>query len=647
MDKSNCWNGARVALLLCATAIGLSAQGFTTLTSFNGPDGAQPASLVQGADGNFYGITELGAPDDWGTVFKITSAGMLTTLHRFCSQTACADGAGPGGLIQGTDGNFYGTTTAGGNAPAPNGNGTVFKITPAGTLTTLYSFCSLDGCPNGNYPAALIQATDGNFYGTTTQGGTGGQGTIFKLTPGGALTALYNFCSQGLPCTDGMGATGLIQAADGNFYGTTVGGGEPPFDSGTIFRITPAGTFTTLYNFCPQPACADGANPAGLVQATDGNFYGTTIGGGVNNEVNGGTVFEITPGGALTTLYSFCFLPGCADGAQPRAGLIQASDGNFYGTTSGDGINGGTVFEITLAGTFTILYSFCPQAVCADGSDPTGVIQGSDGNLYGTTSAGGASGDGTVFKLALASSTTPPAVNQRGGVLNGASFQTGTVPGSWITIYGTNFSSTANTWTSAIVNGKLPPSLGGVKVTVGGEPAYISYISPAQINAVAPNVGTGPVSVTVTNSRGTSDAITTTAQAVQPAFFLWGRYAVATTLDYTLAVKNGTFPGLTTTPAKPGEVIVLWGTGFGPTSPPAPIGVEAPSSPTYYTANTVGVTVGGKTATVYSAVLAPGFAGLYQIAIQIPASLANGDYPVVAKISGAQSPSTTLITVQE
>jgi uncharacterized protein (TIGR03437 family) len=275
------------------------------------------------------------------------------------------------------------------------------------------------------------------------------------------------------------------------------------------------------------------------------------------------------------------------------------------------------------------------------------VIQGSDGNLYGTTSAGGSSGDGTVFKLAFASSTTPPDVNQSGGVLNGASFQAGIVPGSWITIYGTNFSSTTDTWTSAIVNGKLPRSLDGVKVTVGGEPAYISYVSPAQINAVAPNVGTGPVSVTVTNSRGTSAAITNTADAVQPAFFLWGEYAVATTLDYNLAVKNGTFYGVTTAPAKPGEVIVLWGTGFGPTSPPAPVGMVAPSSPTYYTANAVSVTVGGKTATVYSAVLAPGFAGLYQVAIQIPASLTNGDYPVVAKISGVKSSSTTLITVQE
>jgi uncharacterized protein (TIGR03437 family) len=241
-----------------------------------------------------------------------------------------------------------------------------------------------------------------------------------------------------------------------------------------------------------------------------------------------------------------------------------------------------------------------------------------------------------------------PTILQTGGLLNGASFQQGIVPGSWITIYGTNLSSKTDNWISSIVNGKLPTSLDNVKVSVGGEPAYISYISSEQIDAVAPNVAAGPVEVKVTNLGGTSAAVTTTAQAFQPAFFEWpGSYAVATTLQYTLAVKNGTFPGLTTTPAKPGEVIVLWGTGFGPTSPSAPVGIEAPSSPTYYTANAVTVTVGGKTATVYSAVLAPGFAGLYQVAIQIPASLTNGDYPVVAAISGAQSPQTILITVQE
>jgi uncharacterized protein (TIGR03437 family) len=233
------------------------------------------------------------------------------------------------------------------------------------------------------------------------------------------------------------------------------------------------------------------------------------------------------------------------------------------------------------------------------------------------------------------------------GVVNGASFQAGIVPGSWMTILGTNLAPKADSWDGAIKNGNLPTSLDGVKITVGGEPAYISYLSPTQINAVVPNVAAGTARVTVTNSIGDSATVNAVVQAVQPAFFQWGNYAAATTLDYSLAVKNGTFPGVTTTPAKPGEVIVLWGTGFGPTSPSAPDGVETPSGTTYNTADTVSVKVGGETATVYGAALAPGFAGLYQVAIQIPASLTDGDYPVVATISNAQSPSTVLITVQK
>jgi uncharacterized protein (TIGR03437 family) len=231
-------------------------------------------------------------------------------------------------------------------------------------------------------------------------------------------------------------------------------------------------------------------------------------------------------------------------------------------------------------------------------------------------------------------------------IVNAASFQAGIVPNSWMTILGTGLSSNTDTWATAIVGGNLPSFLDGVSVNVGGQPAYISYISPAQINALAPNVGTGTVSVTVTNSSGTSSTVAAVSQTLQPAFFQWGSYAVATRQDYSLAVKNGALSGQTTMPAKPGEVIIVWGTGFGPTSSPAPIGAGVPPSPTYYTASAVAVTVGNTAATVYGAALAPGYAGLYQVAIQIPTSLANGDYAVIATVSGKVSPSITLITVQ-
>ena len=647
MNKPSTWNGACAALLFCAAAIALPAQTLTVLANFNGMDGATPHGMVQGADGNFYGTTEEGGGScGCGTVFKVTPGGVLTDLYNF----DIVHGAAPvGSLVQATDGNLYGTTTSGGTSTACMGFGcgTVFKITPGGALTTVYSFSG----PDGSNPSWLMQASDGNFYGTTAEGASqtckAGCGTVFQLTPGGTLTTLHTFNGA-----DGDGPVGLLQASDGNLYGTTGLGGAGPSCAGgcgTVFKLSLGGALTTLYSFGTS-GFTDGWTPSFLMQANDGNFYGTTSNGGNTTEMEGGittgvgTIFKITAGGALTTLYEFTL----AGGAFPSYGLVQANDGNLYGATGQGPANSacacGMLFKITLAGTLTTLLNLDETS---GGGDLLRMVLSTDGNLYGTD-GGGNGNSGTVFKLALASSTTSPTISESGGIVNGASFQAGIAPGSWITIKGTNLSSVTDTWANAIVNGNLPTSLDGVKVSVGGEPAYIAYVSPTQINAVAPNVATGTLPVTVTNSSGTSSPINALIQAAQPSFFQWpGNYAVATTQDYNLAVKNGTFPGVTTTPAKPGEVIILWGTGFGPTSPAAPTGVEVPSSKTYNTANTVNVTVGGKTATVYGAALAPGFAGLYQVAIMIPASLANGDYPVVASVSGAKSPSTTLITVQQ
>jgi len=231
-------------------------------------------------------------------------------------------------------------------------------------------------------------------------------------------------------------------------------------------------------------------------------------------------------------------------------------------------------------------------------------------------------------------------------VQNGASFLPGATSNAWLTIKGGLLASTTDTWANAIVNGNLPTTLDGVTVKVGGQPAYIYFVSPGQINVVAPNIGAGATTVTVTNAVGTTAPFSTTAQLYGPAFFLWsGIYAVATRTDYTLAVKDGTFPGATTIAPKPGDVLILWGTGFGPTNPAAPVGVQIPPN-SYPTANNVTVTVGGVPATVYGAALAPGFAALYQVAIQVPPSLADGDYSLVATVNGVSSPNSTLITVK-
>jgi uncharacterized repeat protein (TIGR03803 family) len=338
VGKLGGWRRVCEVLLLCAaTAIVSGAQTFKTLVVFDGTNGSFPvASLIRGTDGDLYGTTQdggAGGPTE-GTVFKITPAGKLTTLHSFNG----ADGANPrAGMVQAVNGELYGTTLQGG----ANGWGTVFKITPEGKLATLYSFCAQTNCTDGANPGSgLIQVPNGDFYGTTGSGGTGEAGTVFKITPKGVLTTLHRFSG-----TDGnTPVAGLVRATNGGFYGTTFWGGAN--GDGTVFKITASGVLTTLYSFCFQLKCADGANPsAGLTLATDGNFYGTTSGGVILGDNNGdGTVFKITPGGKLATLHSF----HVTDGAGPVGGLVQATNGNFYGTTpEGPGASG-SLFRLSV-----------------------------------------------------------------------------------------------------------------------------------------------------------------------------------------------------------------------------------------------------------------------------------------------------------
>jgi uncharacterized repeat protein (TIGR03803 family) len=407
MENPSLWKKACFVLVLyAATGVDSPAQTFTMLHSFDGRDGQNPvAPLVQATDGSFYGTTS-GVVGGSGTVFKITPSGTLTTLHSF---TGGGDGWNPlAGLVQATNGDLYGTTSGIDNdctMPCPQPS-TIFSITSDGELTTLsQSF-------TGDYDGGLVQASNGKFYGATPGGGTNRAGSIFEMTAGGTLTTLYSFCSQS-NCTDGFGpVAALIQANNGEIYGTTRGGGAE--GAGTVFRITLGGTLTTLYSFCSQGGskCTDGAHPvAPLIQASDGNFYGTTSSNGANGH---GTAFKLTRVGTLTTLYSFCSENNCVDGASPQAGLVQATDGNLFGTAVGGGNNGyGTVFKIDKNGKFTTLYNFCSQSGCTDGANPYAALtQGTDGNLYGTTESGGLSECraphiirnvpcGTVFSLSV------------------------------------------------------------------------------------------------------------------------------------------------------------------------------------------------------------------------------------------------------
>ena len=383
----------------------------TNLYSFTGgTDGAFPkAALAQGSDGYFYGTTSIGR-NNMGTVFRIGTNGALTTLHLF---TGGNDGGSPyAGLVQGSDGCFYGTTI--GN---PNW-GTVFRISTNGVLTSLHSFT---GGNDGGYPsAALVQGRDGYFYGTTSGGGTNGQGTVFQISTNGALTSFYSFTGG----TDGASPNGLVQGRDGNFYGTT--------GRNNVFRISTNGVLTNLYSFTGG---TDGAFPkAALAQGSDGYFYGTTLQGGTNNM---GTVFRISTNGVLTSLHSFT---GGNDGGYPSAALVQGRDGYFYGTTSTGGntnFNGmhglGTLFKISTNGALTSLYSFTGGN---NNYDPNGLVQGSDGYFYGTTAQGGQWGAGTVFQI----STNGALTSLYSFIVNdGTDPVAGLVEGSDGSFYGTTY----------------------------------------------------------------------------------------------------------------------------------------------------------------------------------------------------------------
>jgi uncharacterized repeat protein (TIGR03803 family) len=408
-----------ILLTFCAvTAIHSPAQTLTTIHNFcsqsNCNDGVYPLGLLIQTGGNFYGTTYAGGSGDpyaMGVVYKLTPSGGLTVLANFDG----LDGGGQpyAGVAQGHDGNLYGVTTIGGNTPS--GCGAAVKVSPSGGMTVLHAF---NGAPNDACQVwgPLLQASDGNFYGASNAGGNGGCGgggcgTVFKMTPSGAVSVLYNFADH----ADGGGPlSGLLQASDGKLYGETTMGGA--YNYGTIFKISLSGAFTALHSFNDS----DGYLPdGGLIQASDGNLYGITNGGGAGTYGPYGTVFKITPSGTLTTLYNFCSQSGCTDGRGPYGGLVQGKDGNFYGTTlEGGTSNYGTAFAITPSGSLSTIYNFCSKTSCADGAYPyAGLTLGSDGNFYGVTKEGGnSSNSGTAFKLQVTEDTLTVSISGSGTV---------------------------------------------------------------------------------------------------------------------------------------------------------------------------------------------------------------------------------------
>jgi len=422
-----------------------TAGDFTNLYSFpaGGGDGAHPSeALFADPNGLLYGTAWGGGTNGVGTVFQVTTNGTLSTMYTF---TNGIDGTTPlATLVADINGDLWGTTSGGSsltNGGAPYG--TVFKITTNGILTTIYTFTN--GTDGSAPRAGLVQGFDGNFYGTCTSPNGAiyvpQSGSVFRITPAGVFSDLDSF--------SGTSVAALLEGTDTNFYGTTMQGGE---GSGTLFEVTPEGAFSVIQSLSPS----DGPSYGALIQGADGNLYGTSDGIGA---FGFGTIFKLTLPSTLSNIYLFT---NGIDGDAPMAGLFQASDGNFYGTTSAGGLYGdGTIFRITRAGSFQPLYSFSAVddfGLNQDGANPVAsLIQGADGCLYGLAEYGGHFGTGTIFKLTI----TPPAppqilsATESGGILNfvwsaepGAQYQlqysTNLAQSNWINL-GASMAATAQT----------------------------------------------------------------------------------------------------------------------------------------------------------------------------------------------------------
>jgi len=462
-----------LSVFFVATAILSSAQTqFKSLLSFDGNNGANPhfVTLVQGQDGELYGTTTV-STGSGGTVFKATTGGTLTTLYTFClGGEPCLDGSKPNaGLVMNSNG-FYGTTMNGGI----NSDGTVFKIESSGDRTTLHDF---DGTDGAEPMVTLTVSNNGStLYGTTSiGGGIMNDGTAFQISSAGAFSKLHSFMG-----TDGeYPNVSMVAGSNGNLYGATLEGGS--FDgsgTGTFYEMTPGGKVTPLHTF--EPAQVAGSSGA-IIQGKNGNFYGTDIGGG-----NGaGTIYEVTPAGDVTVLYTFCSETDCKDGSTPYGAMIIGSDGNFYGTTYAGGANTtacnagcGTLFQITPAGKLTTLHSFCSEANCTDGSQPEGgLLQETNGTFYGTTYSGGTNNLGTIYSLSTATTQTPFVKPLQKSANTGAT----------VTILGNNLT-------------------GATQVLFNGIAAAFTVISSTEIKAIVP-AGATTGAVTVVTPRGTLKTI--------------------------------------------------------------------------------------------------------------------------------------------
>jgi uncharacterized repeat protein (TIGR03803 family) len=601
------------ALLFVAAA---NAQTYKMLytypnTDVNDSGITWPSVLSQGQDGDLYSTIQTNGTTTYGTVYKMTTRGAYSAIYTFCTEAApctLTGGYPTGGVTLGFDGNLWGTTSGGGK----DGAGTVFKVTPAGALTKVYDFTNGKDDSAPNYPP--LQGQDGNMYGVSEEQYNTQYGSFFKLTTKGAISP------HPFDYTNGAGPNLPAQGNDGNFYGTAQYGGDATCRCGVVYRATAGGTVTVLHKFTGYVSSTvyDGYRPIGvLVQDSDGNFYGTTYQGG---KFNYGTVFKITPAGSYTLLYSFGSVTG--DALQPIAALTVGTDGNLYGAASKGGKAGyGALYEITTAGKEKLLYSFCVVS-CTDGYVPTTpLVLHTDGVFYGNTA--GSSLGGSVF-YSLATGLKPFVKLVTWSAKVGATVEIlgqGFTSATGVTFDGVaaKFDNISDTYMTAVVPAGAKTGVVTVKTFTSTMTGDRTLLVVPQITNFTPTSGTVGTLVTITGvSLTQTTAVTIGGKAA--AFTVKSDTQVTATVP--AGAKTGAAISITTAggTASFGKFVVVPEiTSFSPTS--GPVGTSVTITGNSFTGTTK-VTFGGVAATSYKAISDT------QVDALVPAGAATGTIAV-------------------
>jgi uncharacterized repeat protein (TIGR03803 family) len=621
-----------IALTLLFAVSASNAQTYNRLYTYPAGTGiSAPEQFSQGRDGNLYTTGTTAGTNTFGTEFNMTTAGVPTTIYSFCPTTGCLDGEYPrGGAALGFDGNLYGTTLGGGK----NSAGTVFKVTPTGTLTTLWNFTN--GTDESVPIFPLLQAQDGNLYGVSLAQYNGQYGAFFKVSSTGVFSVLHDFSG-----TDGSNPNLPTWSTDGNLYGTGYLGGSPActayqYGCGVVYKMTPGGKETVLWNFKGFYG-NDGALPEGaLVQGYDGNFYGATREGGNSANCGGGcgSVFKITPAGVLTILHNFTGYPG--DGAYPDTGLTLGTDGNFYGVTSVGGThNYGALFQVTPAGTETILYNFCAVSGCTDGFYPeTPLVQHTNGKFYGNTIGSG----GVFYSLDMGLQPFARLVTWSAKVgktveILGQGF-TGTTVVSFNGVHAT-FSVVSDTYLTATLPAGALTGTVTVTTPTGTLISDRKFLVTPQITSIAPTSGIVGSSVTITGvslTQATKVTIggKTATFTVNSDTKITAKVPVGAKTSQKITI---TTPGGAATSAATFTVVPSI-TGFSPSS--GPVGTLVKITGNTFT-GTTSVTFGGVAATSFTIVKDT------EVDATVPTGAVTG--PIAVTTAGGTATSATNFTV--